>query len=368
MSDESSASSSEVASGPKLELKGPNRAAVLMKQGELVIKDIPMPTAPKPKQVVIQMKAVGICGSDVHYWVHGRIGDFVVKKPMVIGHECAGQVVAVGSAVTHLKVGDRVAIEPGVPCGFCQHCKGGRYNLCPDIEFFATPPYDGSLCTYVTHAADFCFKLPDNVSYEEGALCEPLSVGVYGCQRAQVKPGSRVAILGSGPIGLVMMMVARAFGAEFVLVTDVSADRVAAAKKFGADAVLNTRGKTAREVSDAIIKAAGGQVDIVFECCGMEVATQTAIYSTKNGGTAVLIGLHDPEMKLPIFDASVREVDLRGVFRYNNTYPTCISLISTGRVNAKPMITHRLPFDKMLRGFEIAKSGEDNAIKVMFNL
>jgi len=365
---QSGATEAKAAGAPLTELKGPNMAAVLMKKGDMVIKEIPMPTKPGPGQVVIKMKAVGICGSDVHYWTHGAIGDFVVRAPMVIGHECSGQIIAVGDRVSNVKVGDRVALEPGVPCRACSYCKNGRYNLCPDMAFFATPPYDGSLCTYVTHAADFCFKLPDNMTYEEGALCEPLSVGVFACERAHVVPGMRVAILGSGPIGLVMMMAARAFGAEWVAITDVNPDRCAAAKRFGADAVVNVRGKDARQVADEITKAAGGRVDVVFECCGITSATQTAIFACKSGGTVCLIGLSDPEMKLPIFDAAVREVDLRGIFRYRNTYPTCISLISTGRVNAKQMITHRLKFEQLIRGFEIAKNGEDNAIKVMFNL
>jgi len=315
------------------------------------------------------MKAVGICGSDVHYWTHGRIGDFVVKAPMIIGHESAGQVVEVGPGVTHVKAGDRVTLEPGVPCRACSHCRSGKYNLCPDIEFFATPPVHGSLATYVVHAADYVYKLPENVTFEEGAMCEPLSVGVYSCQRSHVEPGNRIAILGAGPIGLIIMLTARAFGAEHVVITDVSEERLAAAKKFGANAVINVKGMSSRDVADQIIKHTGRKVDQTFECCGMQSATQTAIYATKSGGTVCLVGLHDPEMKLPIFDASVREVDMRGIFRYANTYPTCISLIASGRVNVKQLITHRYnPIKDLITGFETAKTGRDGAIKVMFNL
>jgi len=339
-----------------------------VKKDQLEIQEVPIPRKPRANEVVVKMKAVGICGSDVHYWTHGAIGDFVVRAPMIIGHESAGQVVAVGSGVTHLKVGDKVALEPGVPCRACGHCRGGRYNLCPDIQFFATPPVHGSLATYVVHAADCAYKLPDNVSYEEGAMCEPLSVGVYSCQRTNVEPGFRIAILGAGPIGLIIMLAARAFGAEHVVMTDVDESRLKSAKKFGANAVINVKGKQPKDVAAEITKLTGRKVDTTFECCGMTSATQTAIYATKSGGAVCLVGLHDPEMKLPIFDASVREVDMRGIFRYKNTYPTCISLIASGRVNVKQLITHRYDFEKLITGFETAKTGRDNAIKVMFNL
>jgi len=158
-------------------------------------------------EVLLAMDSVGICGSDVHYLAHGRIGDFVLTKPMIIGHESAGVVAKLGKKVTTLKVGDRVAIEPGVPCRKCDHCKQGKYNLCPGMVFCATPPYDGNLTRYYKHAADFCFKLPDHVTMEEGALLEPLSVGVHACKRAEVTLGSKVLILGAGPIGLVTLMV-----------------------------------------------------------------------------------------------------------------------------------------------------------------
>jgi L-iditol 2-dehydrogenase len=346
-----------------------NRAAVLLKKDDLVLKQVPMPAPPRPNEVTIEMKAVGICGSDVHYWTHGAIGDFVVKAPMIIGHECAGRVVAVGSAVKHLSVGDRVALEPGVPCRQCNYCRSGTYNLCPDIAFFATPPFDGSLINYLNHAADFCFKLPENVSYEEGALCEPLSVGVYACQRVRVQPGHRVIIFGAGPIGLVCMMVARAFGAKYVVITDVAPSRLATAKKFGADAVVNATNKSSEALSDEVRTFIGGdRYDVAFECCGIESATQCAIKSTASGGTVCIIGMGNPDMKLPVFTVGVREVDMRGIFRYRNTYPTCIDLIANGKVNVREMVTHRFKIDEVLEAFAVSKEGRDGAIKVMFVL
>jgi len=352
-------------------LKGPNIAAVLEKKNVMYLKPVEMPPAPGQNEVIVKMKAVGICGSDVHYWTHGAIGDFVLKAPMIIGHESAGQIVAVGPGVS-LKVGDRVTLEPGVPCRMCSYCRSGTYNLCPDMRFFATPPIDGSLTTYVKHPADYCYKLPDNVSYEEGAMCEPLSVGVYACQRCSVQPETAILIEGSGPIGLVVMKVARGFGVSKVIITDISDARLSAAKERGADVIINTRGMSGDQITQAVIKANGGErVDYVFECCGVESATQAAINSCKSGGTVCIIGMGKPNMVVPIFVVGVREVDMRGIFRYRNTYPTCVKLIATGKVNVKDLITHRISLktdDDLIDGFTTAKTGRGNAIKVMFHL
>lgn len=338
------------------------------------LKKIPMPPTPGKNEVIIKMKAVGICGSDVHYWTHGAIGDFIVKKPMVIGHESAGEVVAVGPG-TNLQPGDRVALEPGVPCRMCEYCRNGLYNLCPDMAFFATPPIDGSLTTYVKHPEDYCFKLPDNVSYEEGALCEPLSVGVYACQKCNVQPEETLLIEGAGPIGLVVMKVSRAFGATRIIMTDISDARLNAAKERGADVIINTRGMDGDAITAAVIAANGGsRVDNVFECCGVEVATVAAIQSCKSGGKVCIIGMGNPNMTLPIFTVGVREVDMRGIFRYRNTYPTCIKLISSGKVKVRDLVTHRYSLDtdkELIDGFTAAKTGRakgKDAIKVMFKL
>lgn len=356
----------------KCALQGPAWAAVLEKKDVMCIKEVPLPKAPGPNQVVVEMKAVGICGSDIHYWTHGSIGDFVVKKPMIMGHESAGNVVAVGPGVSHLKEGDKVALEPGIPCRSCSYCRSGQYNLCPDMAFFATPPIDGSLQKYVTHAADYCYKLPDHMTYEQGAMCEPLSVGVYACQRCNLQPTSTIAIMGAGPIGLVVMKVARAFGAAKVIITDISEDRLNAAKARGADACINVKGLDKDALTQKIMEANGGErVDCVFECCGVETATQASIQSCKSGGTVCIIGMGSPDQTLPIFTVGVREVDMRGIFRYRNTYDTCVKLIADGSVDVKDMITHRFPLKNMkdlTEGFLTAKEQRDGAIKVMFTL
>ncbi|MDP8922860.1 MAG: alcohol dehydrogenase catalytic domain-containing protein, partial [Chloroflexota bacterium] len=201
-------------------IAGPNLAAVLHGIGDLRVEERPLPD-PGEGQVLVAMRSVGICGSDVHYWEEGRIGGFVVEAPMVLGHESSGVIAAVGPGVTSPRPGDRVALEPGVPCRRCVFCKTGRYNLCPEISFFATPPVDGSLARYVVHAADFCYRLPEHVSLDEGALLEPLSVGIHACRRAGVQMGSRILVMGAGPVGLSTLLAARAAGAATVVVADV---------------------------------------------------------------------------------------------------------------------------------------------------
>jgi len=240
-------------------------AAVLHGKDDLRVDSVPKPQTPGPHQVLVRMKRVGICGSDVHYWKHGAIGSFVLKAPMIIGHESAGIVAEVGEHVSHLKPGDLVALEPGVPCRRCTLCRTGSYNLCPDIEFFATPPIDGSLQEFVIHDADYCYKLPDHVSLDEGAMCEPLSVGVYACQRAGVTAGSVVAVMGAGPIGLVSFLVAKAFGADRVVITDVSAERLEFAKRLGVVETVNVSGLSDEQVASKIMELAGGHVDVAID-------------------------------------------------------------------------------------------------------
>jgi len=214
-----------------------NVAAVLKELRNFEFEKRPIPK-PGPRNVVLRIHTVGICGSDVHYWAHGKCGPFELKGPIVLGHESSGIVHSVGENVTNLKPGDRVAIEPGVPCRYCDYCRSGSYNLCPDVQFLATPPYDGSLANFIEHAADFCYKMPDHMTFEEGALLEPLSVGVHACRRGGVKVGSHVLITGAGPIGLVVLLVARASGATKIIVSDMMANRLEVAKQLGADATF----------------------------------------------------------------------------------------------------------------------------------
>lgn len=318
------------------------------------------------------MKAVGICGSDVHYLREMRIAHFVVKEPMVIGHECAGVIEEVGSGVTHLSAGDRVALEPGISCWRCRHCKGGRYNLCDDMKFFATPPVHGSLAHRIVHPADLCFKLPDGVSLEEGAMCEPLSVGVHACRRAGVGPETAVLVVGAGPIGLVSLLAARAFGAPRVVVVDVDAHRLSVATSLGADATVKVSDKQEDVGAEVeLIRAAmgGSDIDVSLDCAGFGKTVSTALEATRPGGRVCLVGLGHNEMTVPLTSAAIREVDVVGIFRYKDTWPLCIEFLRSGKVDVKPLITHRFGFSQreVEEAFEVSARGRD-AIKVMFNL
>ncbi|KAH9499247.1 hypothetical protein Btru_003508, partial [Bulinus truncatus] len=324
--------------------------------------DQPVPE-PGNGQVQLEMQQVGICGSDVHYWTHGRIGDFIVKAPMVLGHEASAVVSKVGPNVISLKVGDRVAIEPGVPCRICYYCKSGRYNLCPDMKFCATPPYHGNLARYYVHDADFCFRLPDHVSFEEAALLEPLSVGVHATNRAGVGLGNTVLVCGAGPIGLVNILTAKAKGASTVCVTDIDESRLNKAKEIGADYVLKVTNSDPLKVAEAIESLMGHKPDITIECSGAAKSIQTAIYATKSGGVVVLVGLGQDLVEVPVVNAGVREVDIRGIFRYANCYPTALAMVASGKVNVKSLITHRFKLEESIKAFEAAKKGE--GIKIM---
>ncbi|KAK9761408.1 hypothetical protein K7432_013715 [Basidiobolus ranarum] len=287
---------------------------------------------------------------------------------MVLGHESSGVVVEVGEGVTHLKPGDRVALEPGVPCRMCQHCKTGHYNLCPEMEFAATPPYHGTLTEYYTHPADFCFKLPDNVSYAEGALMEPFSVAIHACRRAGVTLGSSVLICGSGPIGLVNVLAAKAAGATFICVYDINGGRLEVAKELGAHhTVIIDPKKSPEETAQDICNQSGFPLgfDISIECSGAESSMRTGIFATKPGGKMTMVGLGHPDVSLPVVDGSiVREVELRGSFRYCNTYPTAIQLASSGLVNLKPLLTHHFKFEDSIKAFELVHSNAPGVIKV----
>ncbi|KAF2893448.1 hypothetical protein ILUMI_12733 [Ignelater luminosus] len=313
------------------------------------------------------MEVVGICGSDVHYLVDGRIGPFVVEKPMVIGHEASGTVLELGRNVKHLKEGDHVAIEPGSGCRRCKYCKTGRYNLCPDMRFCATPPIDGNLARYYVHDADFCFKLPSHVSVEEGALLEPLSCGVRACKRGGVTIGSTVLILGAGPIGLTSLLAAKAFGASRIVIADFNESRLELAERFGANCTIQVcPDDEENDVIEHVYEAFDNkQPSVSIECSGAEMGIRIAILVTKTGGKAVLLGMGKTEINLPLGSALFREVDIKGVFRYVNDYPTSLDMVATGKVDVLPLITHQFPLEETLEAFETARTGAGNAIKVL---
>jgi L-iditol 2-dehydrogenase len=304
-----------------------NRAAVLHAPGDVRIEERPMP-APGPLEVVVEVAAVGVCGSDVHWYEHGRIGTRVVRAPLVLGHESAGRVIAVGERVTRHAVGDRVTLEPGLPCGRCRECRSGRYNLCRSVAFFGSPPTDGAFTRFVAQHEDFAHALPDALSDEAGALMEPLSVALWACEKAGVSAADRVLVTGAGPIGLMGVQAARACGATEVIVTDVSDRRLALARATGA-----TRTVRAGEPLEF-------EADALIECSGHPQALRDGIGALRPGGIAVAVGMSaNPDSEVPLSLLQTRELWLTGTFRYARTYPTAIALAAAGTVDLEAIVT-----------------------------
>ncbi|XP_042868055.1 sorbitol dehydrogenase-like [Penaeus japonicus] len=342
-----------------------NIAAVLYKAQDMRLELRPIPE-PEDGEVLLRVGSVGICGSDVHYWWKGRTGRFVVESPIILGHETSATVVKCGRGVAHLKPGDRVAIEPGVPCRRCEHCKGGRYNVCPEVKFCATPPVSGTLTNFYVHAADFCFKLPDNVSDEEGALLEPLAVAVYSCRRAEVTVGTQVLILGAGPIGLVSLLAAKAMGASRVCITDINDNRLSFAKSLGADETVNVSGTSPQEAANKVLGRSGFRPTAIIECSGAESSYQLGILASAPRGVMVTVGRGNYDVTLPLVVGAAKEMDIRGIFRYANCYPAALAMVSSGLVDVKPLVTHRFSINEVLEAFHTAKGGA--AIKVMIRV
>jgi L-iditol 2-dehydrogenase len=337
-------------------------AAVLDGRRELRFERRPVPS-PAPDQVLVAMRSVGVCGSDVHYWDTGRIGAIQIARPLVLGHECAGIVVAVGSAVTRLAVGDRVALEPGVPCRRCRTCLSGRYNLCPNVFFMATPPDDGAFAEYVAHPADFTFGLPEHVSLDEGALLEPLSVGMHAARRGGIGPGSRVLVTGAGTIGLTALLAARAAGAAQVIVSDVIPSRLSHATELGATSVVNSRNASVPDVVRSLTDGEGA--DVVIECSGAGPAESDAVMSAHRGAVVVIVGLGRDTLEIPLSRLIGHELDIRGVHRYTNTYAAAVRLVASGQINVKQLVTHHFSLPDVKEAMETAHSDLENAIKVM---
>lgn len=321
------------------------RVAVLNRPGEIEILERPDPL-PGPDEVLVRVLAVGVCGSDTHYFDHGRIGSYVVREPLVLGHEASGVIEQVGRGVEPARVGQRVSIEPGVPCRRCRQCLAGRYNLCPDVRFHATPPIDGSLAELIVVAATFAHPVPDSVSDEVAALLEPLSVGIWACRKGGVGIDHRVLITGAGPIGLVALQVARAAGAEELIVCDLNDDRLAVATDLGATRIINTgslegEGALARELTGSGPGAA--PPDVLLECTGHAGLTRQALTTLAPAGSAVLVGMGGTEVTIPLSVLQEREITVTGTFRYANTWPTAIVLAASGRVSLERLVTSRHP-------------------------
>lgn len=346
-------------------MTGKMKAAFLYKPGDIRIEEMDIPT-PKDNEALIKLKAVGVCGSDVHFYEVGRIGDFIVKEPLILGHECAGEVIEVGKNVTTVKIGDRVALEAGVPCRKCEFCRSGRYNLCSSVVFLAAPPFHGAYREYIAHPEDFLFKLPDNMTYEEGAMIEPLSVGAYAAERGGVNVRNTVAIIGAGTIGLMTLQAVKARGATDIIITDLEPFRLELAKKLGATHTIN-----AKEVDaiQKVLELTNGGADVVMEAVGAPVTIQQTIKMARPGAVIVLIGMPTvDDIPIRVVEAICKEVDIRGIFRYANAYRPAIKLVSKGKIDVKSMITTRFSLDKVQEALEYPGKNPGTCIKVMVNI
>jgi L-iditol 2-dehydrogenase len=320
------------------------RAAVMHAPRSMRIEERPRPIA-KPGELLIKVHHVGICGSDMHFLKDGRLGNWVVDSPLILGHESAGEVVALGAGVKGFAVGDKVALEPGVPCGSCRNCMTGHYNLCANMSFMAIPhERDGVFCEYVSHPAKMCFKLPDNVGTLEGGLCEPLSVGLYAVEKSGARLGQSAVIFGSGCIGLVTLMVLKAIGVSDITVIDVVQKRLDKALELGAKRVI--RGDS--EDAVATLMKTGG-CDVVFDAAGSVQTALQASQSVAANGAVVMIGMaSEPIIGMDIGTMAAREAHLETIFRYRNHYPTAIKAVESGVIPLRKIVSHVFPFEKIV--------------------
>ncbi len=336
---------------------GPMTAVFLEGVHKVVQAEVPVPQ-PGPRDVLVRMKAVGVCGSDMHYYEHGCIGDFVIEQPLILGHECAGEVAEVGQEVTTLQPGDRVALEPGIPCRRCALCLGGRYNLCRDVVFMGTPPHHGAFRQYVTSPEDFAYRLPDGVSAEVGATVEPLAVGMHACTLTGVQPGESVAVLGAGPIGLLAVAAASAAGAAHITAVDMVPRRLEFAGRMGADRAVDAR---EADVSSELADSA----DVVLDCAGVEQTLAQSFNLARPGGRVGWIGMAARTAAVPLIEAQAKELTIVPVFRYANVYGRAVSLLASGRIDTAPLVTHRFRFPEVEEALKFASENREVALKTM---
>jgi len=342
------------------------RALVLEKERSLTLRDIDLPMKLGPRDVKIAVDTVGICGSDVHYYTHGRIGSFIVKSPMVLGHEAAGKVVEVGSEVKSFQPGDRVCMEPGVPDMASRASRMGLYNVDPSVTFWATPPVHGCLTAYVIHPEAFTYKLPDNVSFAEGALVEPFAIGMQAASKAKIAPGDVALVIGSGTIGVMTALAALAGGCSRVIVTDFVQDKLDVVGRYSGVTTIN--GKT-KKLGDEVAKLTGNWgADVVFEASGSPKAYDGIFDLVRPGGCLVLIGMPIDLVAFDVVAACVKEARIETVFRYANIHARAIELIASGKVDLKPLISGTFPFEQSIEAFERAASARPGDVKLQIKM
>ncbi|MDD7971082.1 NAD(P)-dependent alcohol dehydrogenase [Roseinatronobacter alkalisoli] len=338
------------------------RALVLERKGELRLRDIDLPHEPGPDAVRIKVHTVGVCGSDVHYYTHGGIGEYIVRAPMVLGHEGSGVIEAVGHNVRGLKIGDRVCMEPGVPDMSSRATKMGIYNVDPGVTFWATPPVHGILTSSVVHPAAFTYQLPDAVSFAEGAMVEPFAVGMHAAARAKIVPGDVAVVTGAGTIGIMVALAALAGGCSRVIISDISTEKLNIAAQYDGIIPVNIREQELAQVVAS--ETDGWGADVVFEASGAPQVFETIFRSVRPGGAVVLVGLPPGKVSLDVNAAIAREVRIETVFRYANVFDRALALIASGKVNLKPLISHSYSFEHAIKAFERAAEGRPADIKL----
>ncbi len=342
------------------------QALVLEGTKKLRLRDIALDEPFGPHDVRVRIHTVGVCGSDVHYYQHGAIGPFVVKAPMVLGHEAAGVVEQVGAAVTSLRAGDRVCMEPGIPDPNSRATRLGLYNLDPAVRFWATPPVHGCLRPSVVHPAAFTFKLPDNVSFGEGAMVEPLAVGMHAASKARIKPGDVAVVLGAGPIGMVTALAALAGGCSRVFITDVQPPKLALAATLGPITPVNVRHEN---LGDIVRRATGGWgADVVFDAAGFPQAMAQALDALCPGGCLVLIGMPGAPVAFDVVAAQIKEVRLETIFRYAHVFARALELMGSRKIDVRPLITDRYAFADSIAAFDYAVQPKPTSVKVQIEL
>ena len=337
-------------------------AAVLYKAGDLRYERVATPQ-PRPDEVLVRITTNGLCGSDIHFYERGQLGPFRVTSPYIPGHEACGVVVRAAESLNGPSAGQRVAIEPGVPCRRCEMCKSGRYNLCPNVVFMSAPPVNGTFAEYAVVAADFAHPVPDAVDDEAAAFVEPVSVGVQACNRARLHAGDTIAVLGAGPIGLVTLLVARSYGATQAFVVDLLDNRLTLAGSLGAVAINASRSDPVEAITEL---TRGRGVDVVFDTSGSSAACKLTPHLARRGGVVTLVGWPETSsVDFPIEVILEKELDVRGVNRYANTFPTALALLASGMLKIEPLISHRFPFTQVVEAFEFAATNRSETIKVM---
>ncbi len=339
------------------------QALVLERAKELALRDITIEESLGPRDVRVDIRAVGICGSDVHYYLHGRIGPFVVREPMILGHEAAGVVTEVGSEVQGLAVGDRVCMEPGIPDPYSQAARLGLYNLDPAVRFWATPPIHGCLRESVVHPADYTFKLPDSVSLAEGAMVEPLAVGLHAAKKAEIRPGDTAIVCGAGTIGMVTALAALAGGCSRVIISDVLQAKLDLATTLGTITPVNVAERSLVEVVNELTDGWGA--DIVFEASGNARAAESVFEPLCPGGRVVFVGMPGEPIRYDVVAAQAKEARVEHIFRYAHVYPRAVALLGSGQIDVKPLITDRYAFAESVAAFEFAAHMPPTSVKVM---